>query len=273
MASVMKPQRKSTCFVPLCSCGYHSNRDNVSLFKAPTDPSRLSEWEKLIKRVDRELAPNAVAFAKQFDDTCIDRSFKIPVSGVVNEISHNKVRLKLDDVPTVFEGYVIHLIPKVVSKRKVRDLCKQEPVAKRRRLTTETVDEETTENVAAPEENDRSFDLPEPLGENRAAPQLAKLSEGHAFGSLSTPATWIKLATAPTDTLPYVICQTQANDFSHLTIERMVQFAKPVPERGSVLATVYLRRWEQSKHVVTSRQGAEPLIKNLCDDPILWVWY
>lgn len=74
MASVKKQRKDSTCFVPLCSSGYRSNRENVSLFKAPTDPSRLSEWEKRIKRADRKLTSTAVVCKKHFEDDCIERS-------------------------------------------------------------------------------------------------------------------------------------------------------------------------------------------------------
>ncbi|KAH9383158.1 hypothetical protein HPB48_023984 [Haemaphysalis longicornis] len=107
MASVKKPRKESTCFVPLCTSGCRSNRENVSLFKAPTDPSRLSEWEKRIKRAVRKLTPNAVVCEKHSDDTCIERSFKITVNGVVNEIPRDKLRLKPD------RDYPMHLIPKV----------------------------------------------------------------------------------------------------------------------------------------------------------------
>lgn len=229
MASVKKQRKQSTCFVPLCISGYHSNRENVSLFKAPTDPSRLSECERRIKRADRKLTPNVVVCEKHFADSCIERSFKITVNGVVNEILRDKLRLKPDAVSTKFEGYPVHLIPKVASKRKVRDLCQKEPVAKRSRRTAETLDEETTEIAAAPQ-GDKSFDIPKPLGENQAAPQPPILSEGrHPYDAILIPATWMKLSTAPADTLTCVRRETQANDFSHLFIKRMIQFAKPLP--------------------------------------------
>ncbi|KAH9360324.1 hypothetical protein HPB48_012149 [Haemaphysalis longicornis] len=71
----------------------------MSLFKAPTDPSLLSEWAKRIKRADRKLTPNAVVCEKHFGDNCTKRSFKITVNGVVDEIPRDKLRVKLDAVP------------------------------------------------------------------------------------------------------------------------------------------------------------------------------
>ncbi|KAH9385095.1 hypothetical protein HPB48_027135 [Haemaphysalis longicornis] len=99
--------------------GYRSNEEKVSLFTAPTDPARLAEWESKIKRADRRLTPKAVVCERHFESGYIERYFQTTVNGVVNEIARDKPRLKPDAVPTIFEDYPTHLVPKKAVIRKL----------------------------------------------------------------------------------------------------------------------------------------------------------
>ncbi|KAH9360199.1 hypothetical protein HPB48_012090 [Haemaphysalis longicornis] len=125
MLKAKRQCKERACFVPLCRSGYRSNKEKVSLFTAPADPARLAEWESRIKRAERRLTPNAVVCEKHFEKECTERSFQITMNGVVNELAREKPRLKPDAVPTVFDNYLTHLVPKKTAKRKVRNLCDQ----------------------------------------------------------------------------------------------------------------------------------------------------
>lgn len=47
-----------------------------------------------------------------------------------------------DAVPTVFEDYPTHLVPKKAVKRKVRNICDQEPAPKQQKRNVELADPE-----------------------------------------------------------------------------------------------------------------------------------
>lgn len=142
MLKAKRQCKERTCFVPLCRSGYRSNEEKVSLFTAPTDPARLAEWESKIKRADRRLTPKAVVCERHFESGYIERYFQTTVNGVVNEIARDKPRLKPDAVPTVFEDYPTHLVPKKAVKRKVRNICDQEPAPKQQKRNVELADPE-----------------------------------------------------------------------------------------------------------------------------------
>ncbi|KAL1480161.1 hypothetical protein MTO96_051267 [Rhipicephalus appendiculatus] len=93
------------------------------MFAVPSDAARLAEWERLIKREDRKLTLTCVVCEKHFEDIYVERTFKVTVNGVVNEIARERPRLKPDAVPTVFDNYPSHLLPKKAAKRKVRNIC------------------------------------------------------------------------------------------------------------------------------------------------------
>lgn len=77
----------------------------------------------MIKRADRRITPTAVVCENHFEEDCIERSFKVIVNDVVNEIAQEKPWLKSHAVPTKFENYPKHLVPKKAPKRKVRNIC------------------------------------------------------------------------------------------------------------------------------------------------------
>lgn len=103
------------------------------MFNAPSDATRLAEWERDIKREDRRLTPAAVVCEKHFESSCIERTFSVSVNGVTSELPRDKPRLKPDAVPSIFTHYPEHILPKVSAKRKARNLCQQEPPEKRHR--------------------------------------------------------------------------------------------------------------------------------------------
>lgn len=263
--------------MPLCTSGYRSNQQNVSLFTALTVPSRLEEWERMIRRSDRRLTPTAVVGEKHFEEGCIERSFKVTVNGVVNEIAREKPRLKTDAVPTVFENYPKHIVPKKAPKRKIRNICQQGPAPKRHRGNTKAQDREVDDNAGADRETDPPYDSFDTKGgearsESQAAPQSPNLRESceslHPFDGILIPATWMKVPTPSGDALAYAFCEAEAHNFANLFIERMVSFAKALPEWGSVAATVYLRRREESTQVLASRYEAEVLVKKIAMLPL-----
>ncbi|KAG0436602.1 hypothetical protein HPB47_017865 [Ixodes persulcatus] len=112
--------------------GYQSNPEKVSMFAVPLDPVRLLEWEQLIRREDRKVTPTCVVSKKHFEGSHVERTFKVTVNAVANELAREIPRLKPDAVPTVFDDYPRHLLPKKTANRKVRNLCDQ-PSAKRQK--------------------------------------------------------------------------------------------------------------------------------------------
>ncbi|KAH9382929.1 hypothetical protein HPB48_023564 [Haemaphysalis longicornis] len=284
MLKAKRQCKERTCFVPLCRSGYRSNKEKVSLFTAPADPARLAEWESRIKRADRRLTPNAVVCEKHFEKQCIERSFQITVNGVVNELAREKPRLKPDAVPTVFDNYLTHLVPKKTAKRKVRNLCDQGPAAKRKRnvelanpeLCPAEEDDATrvglhcvtrggesdSEELQEHSDSELSCLAAGPVCDSRSIPQSPCPSDvRHPFDGLLIPVTWMKVPAASNDTLSYACCETEAGDFSKLFIERMVTFGKPLRESGCVIATVYFRGREKEKRVLAARPEAEALIQ------------
>ncbi|KAL1483883.1 hypothetical protein MTO96_050165 [Rhipicephalus appendiculatus] len=87
------------------------------MFAVPSDAARLAEWERLIKREDRKLTLTCVVCEKHFEDIYVERTFKVTVNGVVTEIARERPRLKPDAVPTVFDDYPSHLLPKKGSEK------------------------------------------------------------------------------------------------------------------------------------------------------------
>lgn len=53
-----------TCFVPGCTSGYSSNKNNTDrhFFSAPKDATLRSLWNKAIPRADKELSPDKELF-------------------------------------------------------------------------------------------------------------------------------------------------------------------------------------------------------------------
>lgn len=276
--------KERTCFVPLCRSGYRSNDGKVSLFTAPADPARLAEWENNIKRADRKLTPKAVVCERHFENGCIERSFQITVNGVVNELAREKPRLKPDAVPTVFEDYPTHLVPKKTLKRKVRNICDQGPAPKRKRNAEvadpqlcSAVDEDETQvdyhcaahggasgEVQKSSDSERTCLATGPVCDGKVVPLSPCPSDvRHPFDGILIPVTWMKLPAVSNGTLTYACCETEAGDFSKLFIERMVTFGKPLREHGSVIATVHFRGREKEKRVLTAFHEAEALIAEL----------
>ncbi|XP_072141043.1 uncharacterized protein [Dermacentor andersoni] len=280
MPKLKRQCKERTCFVPLCKSGYRSNTERVSLFTAPSDVKRLAEWARMIKRTDRRLTPTAVVCEKHFESSLIERAFSVTVNGVVHEIPRDKPRLKPDAVPTIFPEYPKHLVPKVPVKRKTRNLCEQDlklPSKRRKRgesaaselcsaiegAETESL-EGVHQNAAVPEECIPRSSFEAASAQNDGAQRLQNTTESrHPFSDLSIPVAWMKVPSLPAESVAYAYCEAEINNFATLFIEKMVLFEKPLPERQSVVATVYLRGREKSKQVLTTRDEAESLIKNV----------
>ncbi|KAH7978912.1 hypothetical protein HPB49_007341 [Dermacentor silvarum] len=282
MAKPKRQCKKRTCFVPLCRSGYRSNKDRVSLFAAQSDATRLAEWARMIRRTDRKLTPTAVVCEKHFESSLIERAFSITVNGVVHEIPRDKPRLKPDAIPTIFPEYPKHLVPKVPAKRKTRNLCEQDlelPAKRHRRAQSdaselcsavESDESESLEgcgdhlNTAAPEECTPRCSSETASAQNDEAQRLQTTCEiRHPFCDLSIPVSWMKVPSPPVESVAYAYCEAEVNNFATLFIEKMVLFEKPLPERQSVTATVYLRGREKSKQVLRTRDEAESLIKDV----------
>ncbi|KAK8761810.1 hypothetical protein V5799_026924 [Amblyomma americanum] len=127
-----KPERQCkerACFVPQCKSGYRSNKERVAMFIAPSDATRLAEWERNFKREVGRLTPAAVVWEKHFEIRFIVRVFSITVNGVTSEPPRDKPRLKRDTMSTIFTRYLKHILLKISAKRKTRHLCEQKPPA------------------------------------------------------------------------------------------------------------------------------------------------
>lgn len=268
-----KPKRSKerTCFVPFCTTGYRSNKRRLSLFTAPADEARLAEWDRRIKRADRRLTPTAVVCEKHFDESFIERALTITVNGVVNKIPRDKPRLKPDAVPTIFPEYPQHLLPKLPTKRKTRNLCLHhvDIPAKRRRSAKSIASEAISaikescaeDNSSVPEECATPRGSETESVQNTEA-QHPQCTNRHPFCDLNIPVTWLKVPSLPAGTVAYAYCESEPNNFSTLFIEKMVYFEKPLPERQSVVATVYRGR-KKSKQILTRSDEAKVLIKEV----------
>lgn len=242
------------------------------MFTAPNDPAKLAEWERKIKRADRKLTPSAVVCEKHFEDICIERSFKVTVNGVVNEIIREKPSLKPDAVPTVFENYPPHLVPTTAPKRKEINLCDQQPARKRHKRDAGTGrgqrGKEINESSCSLEEgfqdsDDCSGSSEAGIVEDSATLPTSNHHENrHPFQDILIPVTWMRIPTVG-DSLAYAYCEAQENNFSNLFLERMVRFGKPSADEGLVVATVYLRGREEGNKAVSTRNEAESLIADV----------
>lgn len=258
------------------------------MFCAPLDPARLLEWEKRIRRADRRLTPAASVCERHFEDSCIERSFKIVINGVVNEIARELPRLKPDAVPTIFEDYPAHPVPKQ-NKRKAISYCEQEAAHDLNKQDGETkaaescftIDEESESrdnfcfsgesagsaesedeeyHSSREEEADTTCDNPNGNGCTRTSPNCRT---GHAFDDIQVPATWTRVPCLSEGSLAYACCEMQESTFSHLFLERMVVFGAALPDQAPVTATVYLRGRESFKEILTTRCEAEEFIKDI----------
>ncbi|KAK8758929.1 hypothetical protein V5799_003439 [Amblyomma americanum] len=272
MSTVKRPCKERTCFVPVCQSGYRSSTESVSLFTASTDHARLVEWEKNIRREDRRLSSTAVVCEKHSESSFIERTFKITVNGIVNEIPRDKPRLKPDAVPTVFDAYPKHLVPPKSVKKKTRNLCEQEAPPKRPKKQKQQQHDDGEPRESAEEavkaqvgsvaqETLPASQLPSFSGAAATSFLTSISSENrHPFDGILIPARWMKIPALPADTFAFACCDVEENNFMNLFIEKVVRLGKPLPERGCVVAAVYLRGKERCKQLLKTRNEAELLI-------------
>lgn len=112
------------CFVPHCKSGYRSCAEEISLFKAPSDPDRLALWDRAIARPGRRLGPRDNVCAKHFPPHFVSRAYYSELGGEVVLNAPKRARLSPEAVPSIF----LDLEPPM-KPRKER--------AKRTRTTTE----------------------------------------------------------------------------------------------------------------------------------------
>lgn len=136
------PARKGrTCFVPFCKGGYKSSTEKVSLFRTPSDPVRLLEWARNIKRDDRVLDNTCVVCSRHFDECYIQRTFKRVINGENVEFERERPPLADEAVATVFLDAPAYLTKPVINKRKVRNIASNYvPPPKRKALRANTPD-------------------------------------------------------------------------------------------------------------------------------------
>lgn len=70
-------------FVPNCSSGYRSSKEQVSLFKALADPNRLVIWDRAIPRFDRELQPGDCVCENHSSPFLISKTYYVEHEGNV----------------------------------------------------------------------------------------------------------------------------------------------------------------------------------------------
>ncbi|KAH8032762.1 hypothetical protein HPB51_001755 [Rhipicephalus microplus] len=143
------PARKgSTCFVPLCKGGYKSLKVKVSLFRAPTDPVRLQEWSRNIKRDDKVLDNTCVVCSRHLDERYLQRTFKHFINGEVVELERDRPAMTDDDVLTIFPDAPLYFTKHVPKRRKERDVANHyAPPPKRMALDEGMPDFELIESV------------------------------------------------------------------------------------------------------------------------------
>lgn len=109
------------CFVPNCSSGYRSCPDQVSLFKAPSEPARLELWRRAIPRADRILQPSDHVCAKHFPEHMISKSYYAEFNGKVLLNVPKKIPvLSANAVPSIFPGCPKYLTKPTRSRKPPR---------------------------------------------------------------------------------------------------------------------------------------------------------
>ncbi|KAH9378875.1 hypothetical protein HPB48_013444 [Haemaphysalis longicornis] len=128
----------------------------MSLFRASSDPVRLQEWARNIKRDDRVLDNTCVVCSRHFDECYIQRTFKHVINEENVEFERERPPLIDDAVPTVFSDAPAYLTKPVPKKRKVRKIASNYvPRPKRKALRASTPDLELDEGIGQASEPSR----------------------------------------------------------------------------------------------------------------------
>ncbi|KAH8029550.1 hypothetical protein HPB51_001275 [Rhipicephalus microplus] len=93
-----------TYSAPLCSA-HHGTR------------SGSRSGKRASARPDKKLTSSAVVCERHFEESDIERTFKIVVNGVVNEIPREAPLLKRDAVPTIFDDYPPSIRHQILRKK------------------------------------------------------------------------------------------------------------------------------------------------------------
>lgn len=295
--------KDSCCFVPYCRSGYRSNLQRASLFRAPRDPERLAEWEESIARPDKKLTSSAVVCERHFEESDIERTFKIVVNGVVNEIPREAPLLKRDAVPTIFDDYPPSIRHQILRKKLMMGVGERQTACESNGgdgigeacldvgaesdsrdevdfagavgdtesdgqdgddLADETmVSSAESEDVECTGSADEGSTVCDDDQNSSSTLPSPERSVLHAFEGIQIPSTWSRVPCLAEGSLAYARCEMEPNNFSSLFIERMVVFGAVSADDGSATATVYLRGRESFKEVLGSRCEAEEFIKDI----------
>ncbi|XP_049512428.1 uncharacterized protein LOC125940380 [Dermacentor silvarum] len=129
----MPSKKERTCFVPLCRGGYKSSTEKVSLFRAPSDPVRLKEWARSIKRDDNVLSETCVVCSRHFNERFVQRTFKHVINGQIVELDRERPTLTEDAIPTIFPDAPSYFTKQLPKNRAERNLDKSDTRPAKRR--------------------------------------------------------------------------------------------------------------------------------------------
>ncbi|XP_075732778.1 uncharacterized protein LOC142775314 [Rhipicephalus microplus] len=112
-----------TCFVPGCTRGYSSNKNNTDrhFFSAPKDATLRSLWNKAIPRADKELSTKSKVCDCHFHEQDIDKWYVHTINGNTVQTPRGKWSLVDGAIPSVFPNLPAYLSKPPPKKRKRRE--------------------------------------------------------------------------------------------------------------------------------------------------------
>lgn len=112
-----------TCFVPGCTSGYSSNKNNTDrhFFSAPKDATLRSLWNKAIPRADKELSTKSKVCDCHFHEQDIDKWYVHTINGNTVQTPRGKWSLVDGAIPSVFPNLPAYLSKPPPKKRKRRE--------------------------------------------------------------------------------------------------------------------------------------------------------
>lgn len=151
-----------TCCVPGCRTGYRSSKEKASLFSLPSNREQRDMWKRAIPRQEAGAfsfeSKNVRVCAKHFDPTDVIRADGFVIRGQFVSLQRDKVRLRAEAIPRIFEN-----LPAYLTKPKARSRSQRvKPAAKPRLVSSgATVNyRETCDTDAAVDYADANVSMP-----------------------------------------------------------------------------------------------------------------
>lgn len=115
------------CSAPGCRSNYDNNKEYVTVFKFPSEPSRRAKWIHNLHRVDFNPSSTAVVCIKHFEERFIIREDSVKrKDGTILTVDRKQLALSSEAYPTIFENLPPYLTKKVQPERKDHEKRREE---------------------------------------------------------------------------------------------------------------------------------------------------